>query len=258
MKAVLLCGGLGMRLREETEFRPKPMIEVGGRPIVWHIMKTYAHHGITDFVLCLGYRADVVKRYFLDYETMRNDFTVELGSPSSLTFHGRHDERGWRVTLAETGATANTGARVKRVERYIDGDTFLLTYGDGVADIDIGALLKFHRAHGKIATVTGVRPPARFGELLTAAGAVREFREKPQASQGMINGGFFVLERAAFRYLDNDDTCVLEREPLERLAKDGELMMYEHPGFWQCLDTPRDLQHLQDLWREGAPWKIWS
>jgi glucose-1-phosphate cytidylyltransferase len=258
MKAVLLCGGLGMRLREETEFRPKPMIEVGGRPIVWHIMKTFAHHGISDFVLCLGYRADVVKRYFLDYETMRNDFTVELGTPSSLTFHGRHEERGWRVTLAETGAIANTGARVKRVERYIDGDTFLLTYGDGVADIDVGALLAFHRAHGKIATVTGVRPPARFGELLTAAGAVREFREKPQASQGMINGGFFVLDRAVFRYLESDDACVFEREPLERLAKDGELMVYEHPGFWQCLDTPRDLQHLQDLWREGAPWKIWS
>jgi glucose-1-phosphate cytidylyltransferase len=258
MKVVLLCGGLGMRLREETEFRPKPMIEVGGRPILWHIMKTYAHHGLSDFVLCLGYRADVVKRYFLEYETMRNDFTVELGKPDAVSIHGSHGERGWRVTLADTGATANTGARVKRVERYIDGDTFLLTYGDGVADIDVTALLRFHEKHGKVATVTGVRPPARFGELITARGAVREFREKPQASQGMINGGFFVLDRRAFQYLEDDDACVFEREPLERLAKDGELMVYEHPGFWQCLDTPRDLQHLQELWRDGAPWKIWS
>jgi len=258
MKVVLLCGGLGMRLREETEFRPKPMIEVGGRPILWHIMKTFAHHGLNDFVLCLGYRADVVKRYFLEYETMRNDFTVELGNPASLTFHGGHHERGWRVTLADTGATANTGARIKRIERYIDSDPFLLTYGDGVADIDLPALLKFHRSHGKIATVTGVRPPARFGELITLDGSVREFREKPQASQGLISGGFFVLSRAAFRYLEDDDACVLEREPLERMAKDAELMVYEHPGFWQCLDTPRDLQHLQDLWREGAPWKIWA
>ena len=258
MKVVLLCGGLGMRLREETEFRPKPMIEVGDRPIVWHIMKTFAHYGLTEFVLCLGYRADVVKRYFLEYETMRSDFTVELGNPAAVAFHGRHDERGWRVTLAETGATANTGARVKRIQRYIDGDTFLMTYGDGVANIDVAALLKFHRAHGKIATVTGVRPAARFGELITAGALVREFREKPQASQGLINGGFFVLNRAAFDYLEDDDACVLEREPLERLAKDGELMVYEHPGFWQCLDTPRDLQHLQQLWREGAPWKIWA
>jgi glucose-1-phosphate cytidylyltransferase len=258
MKVVLLCGGLGMRLREETEFRPKPMIEVGGRPILWHIMKTFAHHGLTDFVLCLGYRADVVKRYFLEYETMRSDFTVELGNPASLAFHGGHHERGWRVTLADTGATANTGARIKRIERYVDGDTFLLTYGDGVADIDLTALLTFHQSHGKIATVTGVRPPARFGELITLEGAVREFREKPQASQGLINGGFFVLGREAFRYLEDDDACVLEREPLERMAKDAELMVYEHPGFWQCLDTPRDLQHLQDLWREGAPWKIWA
>jgi glucose-1-phosphate cytidylyltransferase len=258
MKVVLLCGGLGMRLREETEFRPKPMIEVGGRPIVWHIMKAYAHHGFTEFVLCLGYRAEVVKRYFLEYEAMRSDFTVELGKPGALAFHGAHGERGWKVTLADTGASANTGARVKRVERHIDGDTFMLTYGDGVANVDVSALLAFHRAHGRIATVTGVRPPARFGELITAGDAVREFREKPQTSQGIINGGFFVLNRQVFSYLDDDDGCVLEREPLERLAKDGELMVYEHPGFWQCLDTPRDLQHLQEMWREGAPWNIWS
>lgn len=259
MKVVLLCGGLGMRLREETEFRPKPMIEIGGRPILWHIMKGYAHYGFNDFVLCLGYKAEVIKRYFLEYESMRNDFTIELGSSEAVVFHGNHRERGWRVTLADTDLRANTGARVKRIERYIDGDTFMLTYGDGVADIHLHELVRFHKAHGKIGTVTGVRPSSRFGELVTAGDAVTEFREKRQISQGFINGGFFVFHRRIFEYLDADDGCVLEREPLERLAKDGELMMYAHTGFWQCLDTPRDLQRLQELWQHGAPpWKVWS
>lgn len=259
MKVVLLCGGLGMRLREETEFRPKPMIEIGGRPIVWHIMKAYAYYGFTDFILCLGYKADVIKRYFLEYELMQNDFTVELGSPNTIAFHSNHLERGWRVTLADTGLHANTGARVKRIERYIDGDHFMLTYGDGIADIDLQALERFHRVHGRIGTVTGVRPSSRFGELVTAGEAVTEFREKPQISEGFINGGFFVFHRRVFEFLDADDGCFLEREPLDRLAKDGELMMYAHDGFWQCLDTPRDLQRLQELWQRGAPpWKVWE
>ncbi len=258
MKVVILCGGLGSRLRGETEFRPKPMIEIGSRPILWHIMKTYAHYGYDEFVLCLGYKGDAIRQYFLDYEAMTRDVTVRLGHPQAMTVHGDGTE-AWTVTLADTGAAAMTGARVKRVERYVDGDTFMLTYGDGVCDVDIRKLLAFHRRHGRIGTVTGVRPPSRFGELLTTDNRVIEFSEKPAISQGYINGGYFVFNRAFFNYLSADDACVLERDPLERLAKDAQLEMFPHDGYWQCMDTPRDLQHLLDAWREPRPpWKVWA
>jgi glucose-1-phosphate cytidylyltransferase len=258
MKVVILCGGLGTRLREETEFRPKPMIEVGGRPIVWHIMKTYARYGFCDFVLCLGYKGHVIKEYFLNYEAMNNDFTIALEHGRRIQYHGSHDERGFRVTLAETGAEAMTGARVKRVERYVDGDTFLVTYGDGLADIDISRVLDFHRAHGKLATVTSVRPLSRFGVLdLDQDGSVKRFAEKPKA-EGWINVGYFVFNRRVFDYLDADESCVMEREPLERLAAEGQMVAYRHDGFFFAMDTYREYEALNRMWDSGqAPWKVW-
>lgn len=259
MKVVILCGGLGTRLREETDLKPKPMVEVGGRPILWHIMKSYAAQGFTEFVLCLGYKGEKIKEYFLNYEAMNSDFTIDLSSPESVTYHRHHSERDWKITLADTGAAAMTGARVARVERYVDGDEFLLTYGDGVSDVDLHALLKFHRAHGKAATVTGVRPPSRFGELLVDGRRVHEFSEKPLAAAGHINGGFFVFSRGFFKYVSKDDGCVLEKGPLEGCARDGELMMFPHEGYWQCMDTYRDMQQLQKEWDSGkAPWKKWA
>ncbi len=258
MKVVILCGGLGSRLRGETEFRPKPMIEIGTRPILWHIMKTYAHYGYDEFVLCLGYKGEAIRQFFLDYEALTRDLTIRFGKNAGVTLHGDGGE-SWSVTLADTGAGAMTGARVKRVEPYVTGDTFMLTYGDGVADVDIGKLVAFHHRHGRIGTVTGVRPPSRFGELLTTGPQVIEFSEKPAISQGYINGGYFVFNRAFFNYLSADDACVLEREPLERLAKDGQLAMYPHDGYWQCMDTPRDLQHLTEAWAQPRPpWKVWD
>ena len=258
-KVVILCGGMGTRLREETEYRPKPMVEIGGRPMLWHIMKLYAASGFTDFVLCLWYKGEVVKHYFLNYQALHSDCTIELGAPQRLQFHGNHLEHGWRVTLADTGAAAMTGSRVKRIEPYVDGDEFLLTYGDGVADVNIRDVLTFHRRHGKVGTVVGVRPPSRFGELVAERNAVLEFREKPQASQGFINGGFFVFSRRFFKHLSADENCVLEQEPLERLAREGQMMMYPHKGFWQCMDTPRDMRLLETLWAGGrAPWKVWA
>jgi len=259
MKVVILCGGQGTRLREETELRPKPMVEIGGRPILWHIMKLYAHHGLTDFVLCLGYKGYIIKDFFLNYEARMKDFTVRLGATPSVRFHNGHGEEGWSVTLAETGDTAMTGARVRRARRYLDGP-FCLTYGDGVGNVDIGALLKFHRSHGRIATVTAVRPPGRFGELRVEGHRVTSYSEKPQITEGFINGGFFVFEREfADRYLNDRDDLVLEREPLGRVAADGELMVWQHDGFWQPMDTYREWKLLDDLWSKGeAPWKIWE
>ena len=258
MKVVILCGGLGTRLRGETEFRPKPMVEIGERPILWHIMKIYAHHGFREFVLCLGYKGEQIKQYFLNYEAMTRDVTIRLGATPQVVLHGAPAEP-WTVTLVDTGAGAMTGARVKRAERYVDGETFMLTYGDGVADIDLGKLVAFHRGHGRVGTVTGVRPPSRFGELVASGTRVAEFSEKPSISAGYINGGFFVFNRRMFEYLSADDGCVLERDPLERLAKDGQLEMYPHEGYWQCMDTPRDLQHLTEAWeRTRPPWKVWD
>lgn len=258
MKIVILCGGLGTRLREETEFRPKPMVEIGGRPILWHIMKLYAHHGFQDFVLCLGYRGHMIKEYFLNYEAMNNDFTICLGNRQPLHYHGSHGEGSFRVTLAETGIDTATGGRLRRIARYIDSSPLMVTYGDGLADIDIAALLAFHRSHGRIATVTTVRPLSRFALMdLESSGAVRSFAEKPQL-EGWASAGFFVFERAIFDYLDGDG-CVLEQQPLERLAAEGQLMAYRHHGSFLPMDTYREYKHLNELWRDGeAPWKIWQ
>ncbi|MFQ5875039.1 MAG: glucose-1-phosphate cytidylyltransferase [Dehalococcoidia bacterium] len=257
MKVVILCGGAGTRLREETEVRPKPMVEIGERPILWHIMKIYAHYGYNDFVLCLGYKGEVIKNYFLNYEFMDNDFTINLETgDTKIPF--RRNTVSWRVTLADTGLNAMTGARVKRIERYIDGPEFMLTYGDGVTDLDIRTLVEFHQAHGKIGTVTGVSPASRYGELRIKGDRVTSFREKPQTQEAFISGGYFVFKREFFDLLSEEDDCVLEREPLERLAAQGELMVYTHQGFWQCMDTARDLDFLRTLWSQGpAPWKIW-
>ena len=257
MKVVLLCGGLGTRLREETEFRPKPMVEVGGRPILWHIMKTYAHHGFRDFVLCLGYRGSYIKEYFLNYEAMNNDFTICLGKKSHVHYDNSHQEQDFRVTLADTGLETMTGGRLGRIRKYVDGDTFMLTYGDGVSDINIRELIDFHKSHGRLATVSTVRPHSRFGIVtMNFEGKVKQFMEKPQ-SEGWASAGFFVFEKEIFDYLGGDD-CMLEREPMEKLARDGELMAYQHEGFFFAMDTYREYQTLNGLWSSGeAPWKVW-
>jgi len=258
VRVVILCGGMGTRLREETEFRPKPLVEIGGKPILWHIMKIYSHYGFNDFVLCLGYKGQMIKEYFLNYRVMNSDFTLRLDSPSNPEFHTRNVHEPWSVTFADTGAEASTGARVKRIEPHIQGDHFMLTYGDGVGDIDIAQLWAYQQRHGKIGTVTGVRPISRYGELAVDGGRVRVFSEKPQADEGYISGGFFVFHRRFFDYLEDQDNCVLEREPLDKLARDGELMSYHHKGFWQCMDTYRDFVALNDMWKQNPPWRIWD
>jgi glucose-1-phosphate cytidylyltransferase len=260
---VILCGGKGTRLREETEFRPKPMVEIGGRPILWHIMKHYAAHGARRFVLCLGYKGEQIKDWFLRYDERSRDVTVTLGSARSVVVHkgegDAHDAEGWQVTLADTGEHAMTGARVLRaVSRHLRGQRFFLTYGDGVSDVDLRALRAQHERLGVAVTVTGVRPPARFGELLCDGDRVREFSEKPQAHEARINGGFFLCEPRFTELLADEDGCTLEREPLERAAREGELGIFRHDGFWQCMDTLRDHQYLESLWQRGsAPWKTW-
>jgi glucose-1-phosphate cytidylyltransferase len=257
-QVVILCGGMGTRLREETEYRPKPLVEIGGRPILWHIMKIYSHYGFKDFVLCLGYKGLMIKEYFLNYRLMQSDFTLRLDASEQPRFHNADGQVDWSITFAETGADAMTGSRVKRIERYIHGDHFMLTYGDALADINISSLLEFHLSHGKVGTVTGVRPASRYGELSVLDGRVRQFTEKPQADNGFISGGFFVFNRRFFDYLEDDDNCVLEREPLERLTKDGELMSYLHSGYWQCMDTFRDFVALNEMWKQNPPWRIWD
>ncbi len=258
MKVAILCGGLGTRLREETEFRPKPMVEIGGRPILWHIMKMYAHHGFQDFVLCLGYRGNIIKDYFLNYEAMNNDFTICLGQRSQIRYHGHHTEQGFNVTLADTGLETQTGGRVRRIRKYLKDDTFLLTYGDGLSDVHIPDLLRFHKSHGKLATVTTVKPVSRFGMLeLSGEGGVMRFAEKPKID-GWMSTGFFVLERQVIDYLTGDE-CIFEHEPLERLAADGQLMAYRHDGFFYAMDTYREYKALNELWASGrAPWKVWE
>ncbi|HXT64254.1 MAG TPA: glucose-1-phosphate cytidylyltransferase, partial [Pyrinomonadaceae bacterium] len=248
MRVIILCGGLGTRLREETEFRPKPLVEIGGRPILWHIMKGYAHYGLRDFVLCLGYRGNMIKEYFLNYEAMNNDFTIRLGREHRVDYHDAHGEQDFKVTLADTGADTMTGGRVKRVEKYVGSDdTCLVTYGDGVANIDIRALLDFHRSHKRLATVTTVHPLSRFGMLeLDNESGVQEFIEKPQL-QGWSSAGFFVFDRRVFDYISGDD-CILEQEPLERLAREGQLMAYRHDGFFYAMDTYREYEYLNELW----------
>jgi glucose-1-phosphate cytidylyltransferase len=257
-KVVILCGGQGTRMREETEFRPKPMVEVGGRPLVWHVMKGFAEHGYRDFVLCLGYRGSMIKQYFANYRVLNSDVTLDL--QSGAVSDERDHAEDWRVTLVDTGDEAMTGARVKRVAGHLGGaDHFLCTYGDGLADVDITELVRFHRGHGRLATVTGVRPPSRFGRLVTEGTAVRSFSEKPADEAGLISGGFFVFDRRVLGRLSAEPGCVLERDPLERLAGEGELHMYRHDGFWQCADTVRDVDVLRTLWQQGrAPWRTWS
>ena len=258
LSAIILCGGLGTRLREETEYRPKPMVEIGNRPMLWHVMKIYAAYGIRDFILCLGYKGHVIKSYFLNYEALNNDFVLRLGPQRQMEILHNESAEDWRVILADTGDSALKGARIKRVEKYVVGDRFMLTYGDGLANIDLRRLYEFHMQHGRIGTVTGVRPPSRFGELLVEDGIrVESFLEKPQVSDGMINGGFFVFERRVFDYFTSDDSCELESNVLERLAREGQLMVYVHDGEWACMDTYRDLLYLNELWRNGrAFWQM--
>ncbi len=256
MKAVILAGGMGTRLREETEFRPKPMVEIGGRPVLWHIMKTLSYQGINDFVICLGYKGDYIKDYFMNYEARTNDITVKLGKDQGTSFNVQSVSENWTVTLANTGLTTMTGGRIHRIKQYVQGEKFLCTYGDGLADLNLKNLLAFHEAHGKCATVTSVRPSNRFGAMqVNSDNTVTEFIEKPR-SDGWVNGGFFVFNPEIFNYLDSE--CVLEKAPLEKLAKDGELKSFRHEGFWQPMDTYRESQDLNLLWDTGkAPWKIW-
>ena len=256
MKAVILAGGLGTRLGEETSVRPKPMVEVGGMPIIWHIMKIYSAYGIDEFVICLGYKGYMLKEYFANYFLHLADVTIDLSNNTTKVHHNRNE--GWKITLVDTGANTMTGGRLKAIRPYLDEDEpFLFTYGDGVADIDIGALLEFHRNGGGKATVTAVAPPGRFGALDFEGDKVTGFMEKPAGDGGLINGGFFVAEPSVLDdYIDGPDT-IWEREPMERLAAEGQLRGYRHRGFWQPMDTLRDKMHLEELWEKGAPWKCW-
>ena len=257
----ILCGGKGTRLREETEFRPKPMIMVGDRPMIWHIMKTYAHHGMKDFMLCLGYKGDMIREYFFNYDWNHNDVMLELGSKQVTTLNNGHGEENWRIWLVDTGQETMTGGRIKRLSSYldqVDSDIFCATYGDGVANVNIAELIDFHRSHGKLATVTAVRPASRFGELVIEDQLVRNFKEKPQTSEGWINGGYLVLHRKVLDLIENDDT-VFEAQPLRTLSEMGELAVYQHHGFWQCMDTYRELELLNNLcMSRQAVWQVWQ
>ena len=256
MKVVILAGGLGTRLSEETEVKPKPMVEIGGQPILWHIMKHYAHFGFKEFCIALGYRGEIVKRFFMDYHSLSGNISIDLRS-GNVDMHERECE-DWVVRLLNTGQDTNTGGRVKRLESQLKNGTFMITYGDGVCDVDLNGLLEFHRAHGRIATITAVRPPARFGGLIFDGDSmVVDFTEKPQIGEGWINGGFMVCEPEIFKYLQDDDSS-LEADALESLASERQLAAYQHAGFWQCMDTLRDKQGLERLWLAGTPpWKRW-
>ncbi len=257
MKAVILAGGFGSRLSEETVLRPKPMVEIGGKPILWHIMNIFAAHGIDEFVVALGYKAEVVKEYFLNFYAINNDISIDLATGETVIHAGNQPH--WKIHLVDTGLYTQTGGRLKRLRPWLDeADMFFFTYGVGVADLDVGMLLDFHKSHGKLATMTTVRTPERFGRIAFQGNRVSEFYEKPQASEGWINGGFFVLNPRAVKYIDGDDT-IWERKPVERLAHEGQLMGYRHYGFWSCMDTLKEKKFLEDLWNSGkAPWKIWE
>jgi len=256
MKVGILAGGFGSRLAEETEIRPKPMVEIGGYPILWHIMQHYAHYGFRDFVIGLGYKGEYIKKYFVDYCSLDGNVTVDFKTGRVAGNGGARPE--WEVSLIETGIRTNTGGRIKRLKPYLGSETFMLTWGDGVADINLNELLAFHRSHGKLATLTAVRPPARYGHLDLDGRRVISFSEKPQTAEGWINGAFFVLEPEVFDYIEGDQTQ-FEKEPLENLARDGQLMAYQHQSFWQCMDTLREKHILQELWESGhAPWKVWD
>ncbi len=259
MPVVILCGGQGTRLREQTEVRPKPMVEIGSQPILWHIMKIYGHFDFEHFILCLGYKGWVVKQYFLRFHEMMRDFTISMDGVDGPDFHNRVGEERWRVTCAETGELTGTGARLWRVRDYIDTDTFLFTYGDAVGDIDLDRLLDYHYEKGRIATVTGIHPTSRYGEMKVEGGIALEFNEKPTVAEGRVSGGFFVFERRVFEYLDDRPGLFLEVEPLQHLARDGQLAVYPHDGSWESMDTYRDYMHLNEEWRGGSPpWKIWT
>ena len=255
MKVVILAGGLGTRLSEETALRPKPMVEIGGQPILWHIMKHYAHHGFTEFICAVGYKGEVIKRYFLDYQMLSGGITIDF-SRGEIQHHSKEIE-DWTVHLVDTGQQTLTGGRLKRLEPWLKDEPFMLTYGDGVSDVDLGQLLDFHRARGRIATITAVRPPARFGGLSFDGDLVREFKEKPQIGEGWINGGFMVIEPQVHDYIEDDATS-FEADTLEQLANEGQLVAYTHVDFWQCMDTLRDVRYLRSMWESGnAPWVTW-
>jgi glucose-1-phosphate cytidylyltransferase len=258
VKVVILAGGFGTRISEESHLKPKPMVEIGGRPILWHIMKIYSHYGFNDFVVCLGYKGYCIKEYFAHYFLHEADVTFDFTIPNQQIIHNHHAEP-WKVTLVNTGVNTMTGGRVKRIKQYIGNEPFMLTYGDGVSNVDIVSLVEFHQAHGKLATVTSVQPSGRFGALDLADGnVVQGFQEKPQGDGGWINGGFFVLEPKVFDYI-KDDSTFFERDPMENLAKDNQLLAYKHDGFWQPMDTIRDKENLESLWKKNkAPWKIWE
>lgn len=254
MKAVILAGGIGSRLSEETVLKPKPMVEIGNRPILWHIMQAYSTFGVDEFLVALGYKAEVIKQYFLNFYALNNDISIDLSSGETVIHNGSHSQ--WKVHLVDTGLHTQTGGRLKRLAKWLRSDqSFCFTYGDGVADIDIGRLLAFHESHGRIATVTVVRSPERFGRLALDGDQVTEFYEKPEYTEGWINGGYFVLRTAALDYIDGDET-IWERAPIERLARDGQLMGFRHDGFWSCMDTLKEKNYLEDLWTKGdAPWR---
>jgi glucose-1-phosphate cytidylyltransferase len=255
MKVAILAGGLGSRLQEETTTRPKPMVEIGGRPILWHILNIYAAYGFREFVVALGYKGEFVKDYFLNFYALNNDLTVDLASGAAKVNRGNGPD--WKIHLVDTGASTQTGGRVKRLRSHLQESTFLLTYGDGVANLDIRKLVEFHRSHGKLATVTAVRPPSRFGSFILDGNRIQKFEEKPQTGEGWINGGFFVLEPGVLDLIEGDET-LWERGPMEKLAAAGELMAYRHEGFWQAMDTLRERRVLEELWASGSPpWKVW-
>ena len=256
MKTVILAGGLGTRLSEETVLRPKPMVEIGGKPILWHILNIYAAHDYREFIIALGYKGETIKEYFLNFYALNNDLTIDLARGSTKVHDG--DQTDWVVHLVDTGNASQTGGRLKRLKHWLGDQTFMMTYGDGVADIDISAVVAFHRRHGKLATVTTARPPARFGGVVFDGNQVAKFTEKPQTGEGWVNGGFFVLEPAVLEYIDGDET-IWERGPLDRFAADGQLMAYRHEGFWQPMDTLREKRLLEELWETGrAPWRVWQ
>jgi len=254
---VILCGGMGTRLKEETGIVPKPMVTIGGQPLLWHLMKFYSAHGFRRFILCLGYKGDVIKQYFLNYFHLANSFTIEVGESGRTEVVDASAAEPWSVSCVDTGEQAATGARIKRVQSYVGGSPFMLTYGDGLSDVDLHELLAFHRAHGKLVTITGVHPPSRFGLLTLDGHRVAHFAEKPHTAHDYINGGFFVCEPQFFDYLDDDDACTLERRPLEQAAEHDQLQAFLHDGYWQCMDTMRDRELLEDAWRHGGPWKKW-
>jgi len=256
---VILCGGKGTRLSEETVEKPKPMVEIAGKPILWHIMKHYSHLGCHRFILALGYKSEYIKNYFYNYRLFSSDFTLDMHPQKDPLIHAVGQESHWEITFVDTGLNTLKGGRIKRIEKYLLSDVFHLTYGDGVSNVDINALERFHEAHGKIGTITGVHPPSRFGEMIIDGDTVRRFEEKPQLSAGIINGGFFVFDRRVFSYLDAGEGCDFEFGPLQRIADDGQLKAYKYDGFWQCMDTVRDRDYLNRLWETGnPPWKTWE